>query len=98
MKIEIKNRWSGNVIFEADADSLKIGVQMAIKSDANLRGANLSDADLSDANLRGANLSDANLRGANLSDANLRGANLSGANLRISQIGYFLIAIGLRIS
>ncbi|HIH2621688.1 TPA: pentapeptide repeat-containing protein [Burkholderia cenocepacia] len=87
MKIEILNRWTLKVIFECEADSMKVAVELAIKQgtylrDADLRDADLSDADLSDANLRGADLSDANLRGANLRGANLRGANLRGADLR----------------
>ncbi|KGS89852.1 pentapeptide repeats family protein [Burkholderia pseudomallei MSHR7334] len=91
MKIKILNRWTLKVIFECEADSMKVAVELAYKqsvslSDADLSGANLSGANLSDANLRGANLrgadlSGANLSGANLSDANLRGANLRGANL-----------------
>ncbi len=71
--IEIKNRYTGEVIKTVSADSLVC----ANLSYANLSYANLSNADLSSANLRGANLSSANLRGANL-----RGANLSYANLR----------------
>ena len=90
MKFEIKNRWTGSVIFTAeitcDEDAgygIKLGlaVKAAIEVDADLSGANLSDADLSGANLSGANLSGANLSGANLSDANLSDANLRRANL-----------------
>ena len=93
MKIEIKNRWSGSVIFRYDVENNTIGLTVkaameastnlsgANLSDANLRRADLSSANLSDANLSGANLSDANLRRANLSDANMSDANLSGANL-----------------
>ena len=86
MKIEIKNRFSGRVMFTADIDcdegvstSIKLGlsVKWAVKS-----GAVLRDADLRDADLSGANLSGANLRGAVLRDAVLSGAVLSGANLR----------------
>jgi len=72
--IEIKNRWSGDVIFTAQCDSVKEAV-----SRANLSGADLSGADLSGANLSGANLSGANLSRANLSRADLSKANLSGA-------------------
>src|SRR5450830_1916343 len=73
MKIEIRNRWSGAVIFthEAEGATMRDAVLAARNS-----GANLSDADLIDADLRGADL-----RGANLSGANLSGADLSGANL-----------------
>lgn len=66
MKFEIKNRWSGSVIFTAEIEcaadaphSVKLGlaVRVAIKS-----GANLAGADLEGANLTGANLSDEQLR------------------------------------
>ena len=95
-KIEIKSRFSGKVIFSVEAESLKIAVELAIKSGANLSradlygaylsraylsGANLSRADLSRANLSGADLSRAYLSGADLSRADLSGANLSGADL-----------------
>ena len=79
MKIEIKHRFTLAVLFEHDADdnSMRLTLEMAIKS-----GADLSDADLSGAYLSGAYLRGANLRGAYLSGAYLRGANLRGANLR----------------
>ena len=78
IKIEIRNRWTGAVVFEytKEGNTITETVLEAIR-----RGANLSDADLSDADLRCANLSDADLCGANLSDADLRGANLSDADL-----------------
>jgi hypothetical protein len=95
-KFDILNRFSGAVQFTAEIDcpedaptGVKIGlaVRWALKSRANLSGANLKGANLSDANLSGANLSEANLSdaylsGANLSDANLSGAYLSGAKWR----------------
>ena len=86
MKFEIKNRWSGAVIFSLETETFKLCVEAAIKSSANLSDADLSAADLRRANLRRANLSDANLsaadlRCANLSDANLSDADLSDANL-----------------
>ena len=66
MKIQIKNCFDLSVIFECEADSMKLAVELAIKSGANLSMANLSGANLSGANLYGANLSVANLSGANL--------------------------------
>jgi hypothetical protein len=81
MLFEIKNRFTLAVVFKADAESIKATVLLAIKSGANLYGANLIGADLSGANLYGADLSGANLYGANLSGADLSGADLSGANL-----------------
>jgi hypothetical protein len=94
IKIEIKNRWTGKILFEYSKENntlletlleaIKRGADLsdADLSDANLSDADLSDANLSDANLRGADLSDANLSDADLSDADLRGADLSDANLR----------------
>ena len=92
-KIEIKNRWTGDVLFEytTENNTIKDTLLEAVKnkanlsgaylSGANLRGANLSEANLRGAYLSGANLSEANLSGAYLSEANLRGADLSGAYL-----------------
>jgi hypothetical protein len=76
--IEIKNRFTGEVIKSIELDSLS-GANL---SGANLRGADLSSADLSYANLSYANLGSVDLSYANLSYANLSGANLSYANLR----------------
>ena len=86
MKIEILNRWTLKVIFECEADSMKVAVELACKqgadlSGAYLRGANLRGADLSGAYLRNADLRGADLSGAYLRNANLRGADLSGADL-----------------
>ena len=67
MKFEIKSRFDGKILFELETESIKICIEAAIKSGANLSGANLSGANLSDADLSGANLS-----GANLSDADLK--------------------------
>jgi uncharacterized protein YjbI with pentapeptide repeats len=93
MKIEIKNRFTGSVIFsnEQEGNSTLITLKLAISSGADLSradlsgadlyGADLSRADLSGADLSGADLSGANLSRANLSRANLYGADLSGADL-----------------
>lgn len=48
---EIKHRFSGAVLFSLETTSLKLCVEAAIKSPANLVGANLSAANLSAANL-----------------------------------------------
>ncbi len=53
-KIEIKNRWSGEVLFSAEAETLKAACEAAIKAGAYLYGANLSRANLSRADLSGA--------------------------------------------
>ena len=53
IKIEIKNWWTGNILFEylSENNTIKKTVAEATKS-----GADLSGADLSDAYLRGADL------------------------------------------
>jgi uncharacterized protein YjbI with pentapeptide repeats len=95
MKIEIKNRFTDEIILCGEYESIKDCLQRnkgadlsgANLSGADLRGADLSDADLRDADLycadlSGADLSGANLSGADLRSADLRGADLSGADLR----------------
>ena len=83
IKIEIRNRWTGSVVFEytKEGNTITETVLDAIRRGANLRDANLRDADLRDANLRDANLCDADLCDANLCGANLCGADLYGADL-----------------
>ena len=66
MKFQIKNRWTAAVIFECEADSLWLAVEMAISKSISLSYANLRAANLSYANLRAADLSAADLRDANL--------------------------------
>ena len=88
IKIEIRNRWTGSVVFEytKEGNTITETVLEAIRRGADLRDTDLYGADLCNADLRGANLSDADLcdadlRSANLSDADLCDADLYGANL-----------------
>ena len=61
--IAIKNRFTGDIIFQSTKTTYKEAVEEAIKSEANLSGADLSGADLSKADLSEANLSKAKLDG-----------------------------------
>ena len=70
-KIEIKNRFTGSILFEQLKENNTI-------TDTIIEAIKIS-ADLSGADLYGANLGGADLRGANLSGADLCGANLRGA-------------------
>ena len=54
MKFEIKSYINGAVLFSLETDSMKLCVEAAIKSRANLYGANLYGANLRGADLRGA--------------------------------------------
>ena len=71
-----------NVLYECDRTDVRECVLEAVKSMANLRGADLHGADLHGADLHGANLRGADLHGADLRLADLHGADLHGANLR----------------
>ena len=94
IKIEIKNRRTGNILFEylSENNTIKKTVSEAIKSEADLceadlcgadlRRADLYEADLCGADLRRADLRGADLYGADLYGADLRGADLYGADLR----------------
>jgi len=69
VKFEIKSYLNGGVLFSAETESLKMAVELAVKSKADLRWANLSSADLRWANLSSADLSWADLSSADLSSA-----------------------------
>ena len=96
MKIEIKNRFTLNVLFsyECEENTILKTVNEALKKGADLQGANLQGADLQGAVLQGADLQDANLqdaylRGADLQGAYLQGADLQGADLDFSCLPLF---------
>ena len=83
IKIEIRNRWTGSVVFEytKEGNTITETVLDAIRRGADLRSADLCDANLRGSNLRCADLCDADLRDADLCGANLCGADLYGADL-----------------
>ena len=64
--IEIKDRHSGRVLFETEAETLKDVVEEAVISGVNLSCADLRNADVGGACLAGAQLSNADFSGANL--------------------------------
>jgi len=71
-KIQIKNRYTDEIIVEMEAESIREVVE---KNRASLSGADLSWVDLSGAKLSG----------ADLSGADLSGAKLSGAKIKVTQ-------------
>jgi uncharacterized protein YjbI with pentapeptide repeats len=81
MKVEIKHRFSGSILFSIETDSLKSAVEEAVRQRIDLSFANLEEADLYRADLYGMDLHGADLRGAHLYKANLSRTNLSGADL-----------------
>ena len=84
IKIEIRNRWTGSVVFEytKEGNTITETVLDAIRRGADLHSAYLRGTDLRGTDLRGANLCDVDLCGADLRDADLCSANLYGADLR----------------
>jgi len=80
--VDIKDRYTGVVIFSTEASSIKRAVELTVNKKVNLQRADLWEADLRGANLRRANLWRADLWGANLRRADLWGADLRGADLR----------------
>ena len=71
IKLQIKNRWTGSVLFEYEKENntVKDTLIEAVNGGAYLRGADLGGADLGGADLRGADLGGAYLRGADLRGA-----------------------------
>ena len=86
-KFQIKNRYTGKIIVEMEAETLKEVIE---KNKADLQEANLREADL-----RGIDLQEANLQGANLWRANLQGANLWGAKIKITQKEDLIKSLGI---
>jgi uncharacterized protein YjbI with pentapeptide repeats/uncharacterized protein (DUF433 family) len=95
-EIEIRDRFTNEIIYKEKASSLEELVEQAVQRRVNLANAKLdgidlaradlswailSDADLTRASLVGANLTGARLRGAKLAGADMYGANLFKANL-----------------
>ncbi len=83
LKIEIKNRFTGKILFEFEGNnnSVRRTLQRAVGEGADLKGADLEGADLEGADLKGAYLKGAYLKGADLKGAYLKGADLKGADL-----------------
>jgi len=61
MKFEIKHRFTKVTLFSVNTSTLKLAVELAIKSEADLYRANLCGADLRRANLCGVDLREADL-------------------------------------
>ena len=93
LKIEIKNRWTGKILFEYENENNTIIDTLieAVKQGADLRGANLQGADLRGADLRGAYLQGANLQGANLQGADLQDYKIKAAAVFTGLYTYIVI-------
>jgi uncharacterized protein YjbI with pentapeptide repeats len=90
MKIEIKDRFNGKVLFAHDQEnnSVKATLEAGIKAKADLSYADLNGANLNGAYLNGAYLGEACMSGAYMCDAYLKGAYLGGTNLNNAYLSY----------
>ena len=98
IKIQIKNRFTGKIIFEfsKENNTIKDTVEEAVKNKISLDGASLDGALLDGASLNSASLNRASLDNASLYDASLIGASLNNASLnRASLIGASLFGASL---
>ena len=84
--IEIKNRFTGSIVFSSTKTTFKEAVEEAKNSGANLCDADLRNADLSDADLSNAELQNARFYGRGGSEV-IKKANLEG----------FLGALGFKL-
>ena len=84
MKIEIKCKYTDNVLFDYNCkdNTIKKTVENAVNESVNLQGADLRGVNLQGADLQGAYLQGAYLRSAYLRGAYLRSADLRGAYLQ----------------
>jgi len=98
-KFEIKNRFTGDVIYQSLKTTYIDVVEEAVAEGANLRDADLEGADLEDADLRDADLRDADLRGANLRGADFYHTKFFGkggqTKINKDQLDDFLKALGV---
>ena len=88
MKLSILSRFNASILFEYEAEknSLKITLQVAVKTGAKLYGADLRGAKLYGADLRGANL-----YGADLCGADLDGEKLVKTPLQLNNLKWFVL-------
>ena len=101
IKIEIKNRFTGKIIFEYEkenntiSETIKEFIKKEIESgksncdlsNSNLRNCDLSNCDLRNCNLSNCDLSNSNLRNCDLSNCDLRNSNLRKRYIQIASIG-----------
>ena len=93
MKIEIKHKFTGAVIFayEKENNTIKDTVEEAVRLNvsleyANLENSNLQNCDLENCKLQNANLQNCDFRNSNLAYSYLEYANLQNCDLRYANL------------
>ena len=87
-KIQIKNRFTGSIIFEHKCTTILECIKEALINRADLQGAYLRGAYLQGADLREVDLWGVDLWGADLQGADLWGADLQGAYLQEADLDF----------
>ena len=84
MKIEIKNRFTGAVIFayEKENNTIKDTVEEAIRLNVSLEFADLRNCDLRNCDFRNCDLKNCNLENADLRNCDFRNAYLKNCDLK----------------
>ena len=94
--IAIKNRWTGNVIFQSTKTTYKEAVREALDSGSDLSYSDLRYSDLSYSDLSGSNLRGSNLRGSEMQNVKLYGRG-GNSKIKRNQLDVFLRALGFII-
>jgi len=99
--IAIKNRWTGNIIFQSTKTTYKEAVREALDSGSDLSGSDLSYSDLSYSDLSDSDLSDSDLRNSDLRGSEMQNVKLYGrggnSKIKRNQLDDFLRALGFII-
>jgi hypothetical protein len=83
---KILHRWTGRVLHEVAAETMRAAILALVANGVDLRSANLTRANLTRADLTRADLTDANLTGADLTRANLSEGNLEVAKKDVFRV------------
>ena len=99
--IAIKNRWTGNIIFQSTKTTYKEAVREALDSGSDLSGSDLRNSDLSGSDLSDSDLSDSDLRNSDLRGSEMQNVKLYGrggnSKIKRNQLDDFLRALGFII-
>ena len=94
--IAIKNRWTGNIIFQSTKTTYKEAVREALDSGSDLSGSDLRYSDLRGSDLSGSDLRGSDLRGSEMQNVKLYGRG-GNSKIKRNQLDDFLRALGFII-
>jgi hypothetical protein len=88
MKIQIKHRFNGSILFEHECEenNIKVTILKGFKANRDLSNCDLRHCNLRNCNLRNCDLSNCDLRNCDLSGSILRNCDLSNCDLSGSDL------------